>query len=284
MIDEGHGGRDYGRHRRAPAARRRRTGIHGPLPARAGGRGRGRGPAALVRAARLDLGGRAQPPPGAVVADRRLPHGRGLVAARLGPDLRVLGARGMPPARRGLAALRRRDAKRRPALVRRGRADTSAPGRGDPGRDRRSRPARLAPLRRLRRRWDVELEAGEGDARAALEHRPARRRRAPGLPAALRPDRARAAAAGARGARARRGGAPPGARASRGTGAGRAHGRGRRRALAAEGRRPLGRLPRSTASSPRAGSAGSAWTTAAHPCSSPPTPSSTARGRRPPSC
>ena len=66
------------------------------------------------------------------------------------------------------------------------------------GRDPRARPARVAALRGRGRRRDVELEAGEGDARAALEPRRPRDRRPPGLPARLRPGRARDPAGAAR--------------------------------------------------------------------------------------
>ena len=114
----------------------------------------------------------------------------GIVPRLLGqrPRVRVLGARGVPASRRGVAALRRPDARRRPALVRGRRRDPSAPRGRDPGRDPRPRPARLAPLRGSeRRRRDVELEAGEGDARPPLEPRRPRDRGPAGIPAALRP-------------------------------------------------------------------------------------------------
>ena len=63
--------------------------------------------------------------------------------------------------------------------------------RGDPGGDPGARAARVAPLRRRDGGRDVELEAGQGDARPALEPRRPRHRRPAGLPAALRPPRAR---------------------------------------------------------------------------------------------
>ena len=63
---------------------------------------------ALVRSARLDLGRRAEPPHRARVAGRRLPSDRGLPALAAGTGVRVLGPRGVPDPRRGLAALRRR--------------------------------------------------------------------------------------------------------------------------------------------------------------------------------
>ena len=88
-----------------------------------------------------------------------------------GPDLRVLGARGLPAPDRVLAALPDGDGERRPRLVRGRRQDASPPRRRDPRGDPRARPARVAPLRGRGRRRDVELEAGEGDARAALEPR-----------------------------------------------------------------------------------------------------------------
>ena len=59
----------------------------------------------------------------------------------------------------------------------------------DPGGDPGARAARLAPLRGRERGRDVELEAGEGDARSALEPRRSRDRGQTGLPAALRPAR-----------------------------------------------------------------------------------------------
>ena len=71
-------------------------------------RGGGGDSPALVRAARLDLGRRAQPPHRARVARRRLPERRGLPALAAGTGVRVLGARGVPAAGRGLAALRAR--------------------------------------------------------------------------------------------------------------------------------------------------------------------------------
>ena len=70
---------------------------------------------------------------------------------------------------------------------------------GDP----RQGPARLAALRGSERGRDVELEAGEGDARPALEPRRPRDRWPAGIPAALRPARAGDPEGGARGARPR---------------------------------------------------------------------------------
>ncbi len=59
-----------------------RPGICHPLAYRHGARGGGDDPSALVRAARLDLGRRAQPPHRAGLARRRISPGNGLAAAR----------------------------------------------------------------------------------------------------------------------------------------------------------------------------------------------------------
>ena len=98
-------------------------------------------------------------------------------------------------------------------------------------------PARLAALRRRRPQGrDVGLEAGQADARPAVEPRRARRRRAPGLPAPLRPPRAGAAAGDPRRAEPVRAGEAPRARAPRRSRARSLDRGGRRRALAVEGR------------------------------------------------
>ena len=156
-----------------------------------------------------------------------------------GPRLRVLGPRGLPAPRRGVAALRLADEAGRPQVVRRRRRDAPPPCRGDPGRDPGARAARLAALRgreRARGR-DVELEAGEGDARSPLEPRRSRDRGPAGVPAPLRPARAGDSEGGSRRARPGRARAVAGARDQGGRRARRADRRGCRRALAAAGRR-----------------------------------------------
>ena len=131
---------------------------------------------------------------------------------RAGAADRVLGPRGMPPARRGLAALPCRHGERRASLVRRGRPHAPASPRARARRDPLARAARLAPLRGRRPPGrDVGLEAGEADARAPLEPRRARRGGPPGLPAALRRPGARPSAGCPR--RADPGGARPAAHA-----------------------------------------------------------------------
>ena len=138
-----------------------------------------------------------------------LPGECGLAAAGPRPGVRVLGARGLPAAGRGLAAVRQRDAKRRPALVRRGGADPSSPGRARSSEEiRTARPVRLSPLRGR----DGRAGCGAGSRPSAmleraLEPRRSRDRRPSGVPAALRPARARAPACGARCADARPAGA-----------------------------------------------------------------------------
>ena len=62
-------------------------------------------PRALVRPARLDHRGRAKPPHHARLACRRVSARDRLAPARPGPHLRVLGARGVPHPRRGVAAV-----------------------------------------------------------------------------------------------------------------------------------------------------------------------------------
>ena len=94
-------------HRPAPD-HDRGAGIRDTLPDRHGGRGRGDDPAPLVRPARLDLGRRAQPPDRARLTRRRVQGRHRGAAARARARVRVLGARGVPAAGRGVAALRRR--------------------------------------------------------------------------------------------------------------------------------------------------------------------------------
>src|SRR6187402_295547 len=174
-------------HRR-PTPRDRGAGLCAALPARDDRRGRGGRETPLVRPARLDLDGRAEPPDRARLPDRRLPARGRLEPAAPREAVRVLGPRGVPDPGGGLAALPARDAGRRAPLVRRGRPHPSPPPRGRARRDQGARRARLASLRRRGTAGrDVGLEAGEADARAPLEPRRARRRGAPGLPAALRP-------------------------------------------------------------------------------------------------
>ena len=171
-------------------------------------------------------------------------------------DLRVLGARGVPAPDRVVAAL---PAARWRTAAAAGTATSSEThphlAERDPRRDPRARPARVAPLRGRRRRRDVELEAGEGDAGAALEPRRPRDRRAAGLPAGLRPGRARDPARAAR-----RAGAERARDAAHARGAGRARARRPDRGGIDEhwrlqGRRRRGSGRRSTSSSPRAAAA-----------------------------
>ena len=96
----------------AAPPRDRRPGVRLALAHGHGARGRGDDPAALVRPARLDLGRRAQPPDRAHLPRRRLSAGHRAAAARAGPRVRVLGPRGVPAPGRGVAALRRPDAAR----------------------------------------------------------------------------------------------------------------------------------------------------------------------------
>ena len=133
--------------------------------------------------------------------DRQLSEGERLAPARPGPDLRVLGARGMSAADRVVAALPPRDDERRPRLVQqrqRRQGGSSSTRRRDPRAHPRGRPARVPAVRGGGRRRHVELEAREGNARAALEPRRARDLGTPGLPARLRPRRARDPAGTAR--------------------------------------------------------------------------------------
>ncbi len=125
----------------------------------------------------------------------RLSEGDRVPPARRGPDLRVLGARGLPHPGRGVAALPAGDAPG-PSLA--GRRHRTAPRarRGGACGGSGARPDRVARLRRQGRRRDVELEAGQGHARGALEQRRDRDRRASQrVPAAVRPRRARHPAA-----------------------------------------------------------------------------------------
>ncbi len=196
-------------------------------------------------------------------ASARTSPGIGAAAARARARVRVLGARGVPAARRGVAALRRPDAVGRSTLVR-GRRRDASPSRGrDPRRDPCARPARLAPLRGNERGRDVELEAGEGDARPPLEPRRPRDRGPAGIPAPLRPARAGDSEGDPRRPRPGRRGAPA-----------RARGEGRRRPRSADRVRassstggcaaaPSGSGPSSTRSSPTGYSSASRSTTAA---------------------
>ena len=90
---------------RDPAAHRVDAGVRAALPPRGGRRGRGSDPPARRGAARLDLGGRPRAPPHALEPHRRVPRAGAAGAADLRPRLRVLGARGLPPPHRALAAL-----------------------------------------------------------------------------------------------------------------------------------------------------------------------------------
>src|SRR5207245_10949255 len=83
--------------------------------------------------------------------------------------VRVLGFRGLPPASRGLAVVRQRDAQRRPAVVRRGGENPPASRRRDPRGDSRPWPPCVAAFRGLDGGRHVELETGQGDARAPVE-------------------------------------------------------------------------------------------------------------------
>ena len=181
------GGRSPSRHRR-PALRAARA------PRDDSGR-RGGGAAALVRATRLDLDRRPEPPDHARVPRRRVPERRRVAPARRRPADRVLGPRGLSHARRGVAPVPPRDAGGRTTLVRGDRPHPSPPARARPRRDPRARPPRLAAFRRGRPQGrDVGLEAGQADARAPLEPRGAGGGGTPGLPATLRPARAGPAA------------------------------------------------------------------------------------------
>ena len=136
--------------------------------------------------------------------DRRLPGRRDLAAPRGRAHLRVLGPRGVPAPDRVLAALPARKGERRPRLVRERRQDASPPGGRGPRGDPRARASGVASLRGRGEGWNVELEAGKGDARAALEPRRPRDRGPRRLPARLRAGRAGDPAAAAGGARALR--------------------------------------------------------------------------------
>ena len=103
-----------------------------------------------------------------------------------GPRLRVLGARGLPAADRGLPALQAADGRPpRPALVgpraaaEAGRSSASA--RAPPRRRRAARSRVRGP-----ERADVGLEARKARARASIRGRRGRDRGPAGLPAPLR--------------------------------------------------------------------------------------------------
>ncbi len=161
-----------------------------------------------------------------VLASRVGVYPQGSVSKLLGPGagVRVLGARGVPAAGRGLPALSLAHARARALEQPRARAGR-APRGGRARAGRRS--ARAARSARATSRAsgggrDVELEAGQAGARLALGPRRPGDRRPPGLPAPLRPDRAGDPARGARGARAERRRGDARARAARGAGARRA--------------------------------------------------------------
>ena len=178
---------------------------------------------------------------------------------------------------RGLAAVPPAHARAaRPPLVRARDRGRPRAERARARRDPRARPARLAPLRGPGRRRDVELEAGQADARGALDRGPARDRRPRGVPAPVRPARAGDPAGAARRAGAERGRVAARADAARRPRPRRAHRGRRRRALPAPGRRRRGCGRTSTRWSPRGSCGGSRSTTAARRCSSRPTPRSTA--------
>ncbi len=198
-----------------------------------------------MRPARLDLDRRAQPPHRAQLAGRQLPARDGLAAAARGEDLRVLGARGVPDPRRGLAAVPPPHARAaRPSLVRARDRGRPGAGRARARRDPRARRAGLAPLRGQGRRRDVELEAGQADARGALDRGPPRDRGPRGVPAPVRPARARDPAGTAGPARAGRGRVAARADAQGRPSPRRAHGVRRERALPPSGRRRAAAAPR----------------------------------------
>src|SRR5581483_9965174 len=229
---------------------RRAPGLRDQVPA-GEGRRRGRGdPSARLRPARLDLDRRPRPPADAVRAHRRLPGAGRVEAAEGRPDLRVLGARGLPAADRGLPALQAPDgAPSRAPLV--GAQARPRPG-GEEARSRRDPRARRAAdalLRGRRRRGDVELEAREADPRGPVRGRRHRGRGPRRVPAAVRPAGAGDPPRAARRADADGGGVPPRLRAAGGTGPRRADRVGHRRALPLPGRRQgdaadRGRAPR----------------------------------------
>ena len=134
---------------------------------------------------------------------RRLPARRRLAAPRGGPDLRVLGARGVPAPDRVLAALPQRDGERRPRLVRQRRQDASPPRRA------RSSPRSASAGRSASRHFEGAAAGGMWNwkpAKAMLErlwnHGDLVIAGRAGLPARLRPGRAGDPARAARGARA----------------------------------------------------------------------------------
>ena len=120
------------------------------------------------------------------LAARPLPAEHRVATARRGPDLRVLGPRGLPAADRGLPALQAaHGGARGPPLVGpasgEDREVRGARPRGDP---RARRAAVRAPSRaRGQTGRDVELEAGEARARAPVRGRRGRRRGTRRLPA-----------------------------------------------------------------------------------------------------
>ena len=117
------------------------------LAARHDAGGGGDDPRALVRPARLDHGGRAEPPHRPRLARRRVPARDGVAPACERARLRVLGARGVPPPGRGLAALPRDD-EAAPSVARRRARQEPGARRGGARRDPRARAARVARLRR----------------------------------------------------------------------------------------------------------------------------------------
>ena len=167
------------------AARRRRA-QHG--------RARGLHRAPRLRPDRLDLGGRPLAAARARRALRPRARRRPRRAAALGARVRVLGARGLPAARRATSRYFRLDK----------RADRPVPAlvRADPRRSTRSSPTRC--WRVARERGEIAsrdfggagqrllgVDAGQARARRALDGRAARDRRPQGHRAPLRPARAR---------------------------------------------------------------------------------------------
>ena len=110
----------------------------------------------VERSHRIALGGTRRRVP----ARRRSPAPR-----RRAPD-RVLGARGVPAAGRGLAALPARDGGRRAPLVRRGRPHAPAPPRARPRRDPR-RAGRSARGTSTARRGRARCGAGSRRSRCS---------------------------------------------------------------------------------------------------------------------
>ena len=202
-----------------------------------------------------------------------------------GPQLRVLGARGVPAADRGLPAVQAADAGAEgPPLVgprahRRGPQGRAPRARADP-RGGRAAGARV----RGPQRADVGLEAGEARARASLRRGRARDRGTPGLPARLRPAGARDPGRVSRRAGAVGGRVPPPLRPARGRGTRRADRVGHRRALPLQGRREGDPAARRRARRGRRSSSASRWTTAARRSSCRPARSSTARRAAPCCC